>query len=145
MNNNYFGYPSYYNYDPSMLRSAPMYSAPVRSSLLRSSPLSALFGAKASTAPTALATTGAATKTFSWSSLLNGASKTLGVINQAIPVVYQIKPIWNNAKTMFRVAKSMNSADKKNVTTSTSTESKESAPEKTKKVETNNDGPTFFN
>lgn len=61
--------------------------------------LSSLFGGK---------TAVASAKTFSFSNLLNGASKTLGVINQAIPVVYQVKPIWNNAKTMFRVARELN-------------------------------------
>ena len=40
---------------------------------------------------------------FSFSSLLNGASKTLNVVNQAIPIFYQVKPIINNAKTMFRI------------------------------------------
>lgn len=52
-----------------------------------------------------------AVRTFSFNNLLNGASKTLGVINQAIPVVNQIKPIWNNTKTMFRVAKELNSTN----------------------------------
>lgn len=61
--------------------------------------LSSLFSGK---------TAVASAKTFSFSNLLNGASKTLGVINQAIPVVYQVKPIWNNAKTMFRVARELN-------------------------------------
>ena len=42
---------------------------------------------------------------ISFTSILNGASKTLNVINQAIPVFYQIKPIWQNTKTMFKVAK----------------------------------------
>lgn len=42
-------------------------------------------------------------KNFSFSGFLNGASKTLNVINQAIPVFYQVKPIFNNAKTMFRI------------------------------------------
>jgi len=40
---------------------------------------------------------------FSFSGFLNGASKTLNVVNQAIPVFYQVKPIFNNAKTMFRI------------------------------------------
>ncbi len=30
-------------------------------------------------------------------------TKTLGLINQAIPVYNQMKPILNNAKTMFRI------------------------------------------
>lgn len=40
---------------------------------------------------------------FSFTGFLNGASKTLNVINQAIPIFYQVKPIINNAKTMFRI------------------------------------------
>lgn len=38
-----------------------------------------------------------------WSNLLTNTQKTLNVINQAIPVYYQVKPIYNNAKTMFKV------------------------------------------
>ena len=40
---------------------------------------------------------------INWSNLLNTTQKTLNVINQAIPVYYQVKPIWGNAKTMFRM------------------------------------------
>ena len=43
-------------------------------------------------------------KGFSWSGFLDGTQKTLGVINQAIPIVYKVKPIFNNAKTMFKIA-----------------------------------------
>lgn len=46
-------------------------------------------------------------KALNWGGLLEGTQKTLGVINQAIPVVYQIKPIINNAKTLFKIAGSM--------------------------------------
>ena len=49
-----------------------------------------------------------AIKAVNWSTLLDGTQKTLGVINQAIPVVYQIKPIVNNARTLFRIAGSLN-------------------------------------
>lgn len=45
-----------------------------------------------------------AVKAINWSSLLDGTQKTLGVINQAIPIFYQVKPIISNAKTMFRIA-----------------------------------------
>lgn len=45
-----------------------------------------------------------AKKTINWSGLLNNTQKTLNIVNQAIPIVYQIKPIVNNARTMFRVA-----------------------------------------
>jgi len=47
-------------------------------------------------------------KNFSWSGFLDGTQKTLGVINQAMPIVYQIKPIFNNVKTMFRIADVLN-------------------------------------
>lgn len=43
-------------------------------------------------------------KNFSWSNFLDGTQKTLGVINQAMPIVYQIKPVFSNVKTMFRIA-----------------------------------------
>ena len=46
-------------------------------------------------------------KNIKWSSLLEGTSKTLNVINQAIPVVYQVKPMLDNAKTMFKIANIM--------------------------------------
>lgn len=40
---------------------------------------------------------------WSWNGFLTSAGKTLNVINQAIPVFYQVKPIISNAKTMFKV------------------------------------------
>ncbi len=43
-------------------------------------------------------------KGFNFSSFLDGTQKTLGVINQAIPIVYQVKPIFRNARTMFKIA-----------------------------------------
>ena len=42
-------------------------------------------------------------KKINWSNILNNTQKTLNVINQAIPVYYQVKPIWTNAKTMIRM------------------------------------------
>ena len=43
-------------------------------------------------------------KGINWSGILDGTQKTLGVINQAIPIIYQVKPVISNAKTMFRIA-----------------------------------------
>lgn len=42
-------------------------------------------------------------KSIKWGELLDGTGKTLGVINQAIPVIYQVKPIVSNAKTLFKI------------------------------------------
>lgn len=55
---------------------------------------------------------GAVAKTgINWSSLLSNTQKTLGIINQAIPAFYQIRPIFNNMKTMFKVVNEMNKDD----------------------------------
>ena len=40
---------------------------------------------------------------INWSNLLNGAQRTLGLVNQAIPLVKQAAPMVRNAKTMFKV------------------------------------------
>jgi len=49
---------------------------------------------------------------INWSSLLSNTQKTLGIINQAIPAFYQIKPIFNNMRTMFKVVNEINKDDK---------------------------------
>ena len=55
-------------------------------------------------------------KNMNWSTFLDGTQKTLSIINQAIPVIYQIKPIYQNAKTIFRVAKELKNDEEKNIT-----------------------------
>lgn len=72
-------------------------------------------------------------KNIKWGSILDGTSKTLGVINQAIPVIYQVKPIINNAKTMFNIAKIMNSQESSNVVKQTS-----------KTITNSNNSPIFY-
>lgn len=54
---------------------------------------------------------GAAAGGINWGNLLTNTQKSLGIINQAIPIVYQVKPIVNNAKTMFRIAGAMKDTD----------------------------------
>lgn len=131
MNNNY----TYFNPNPSFMRSFPASSIPVRSAPLpRFSSL--LGGSKAASAAGAA---GASKVTFS--GILNGASKTLGVINQAIPVFYQVKPIWNNARTMFRVVKEINNKDtSSNSSVNNSTSSNTSVKENKEQ----GNSPTFF-
>lgn len=107
MNNGFFNYPYYYTNGlrdlGNMMYVAPRVSSPLSFLTRGVSPLANIAGAT--------------TSRVTFSSILNGASKTLGVINQAIPVVYQIKPIWSNAKTMFRMAKAINTTDTKSATT----------------------------
>ena len=57
-------------------------------------------------------------RTINWSGLLNGANKTLNVVNQSIPLVRQAGPMFNNMKSMLRLAKMFGNetTSKKNVT-----------------------------
>lgn len=48
---------------------------------------------------------------INFSSILSGTQKTLGIVNQAIPLVKQAKPVLNNAKTMFRVMNEFKKVD----------------------------------
>ena len=50
-------------------------------------------------------------RSINWNNILNNTQRTLGIINQAIPIVYQIKPLFSNARTLFRVASALNSND----------------------------------
>lgn len=145
MNNNY--------YNPNFLfRSTPVtpvnYMNMVGGMARGTTPLprisSLLSGSQLPRTGAALGATSGVSK-ITFSSLLNGASKTLGVINQAIPVFYQVKPIWNNAKTMFRVVKELNSSDTKSTLNNTSSVNVQREVEEvnTQKKERDN-SPTFF-
>ena len=43
-----------------------------------------------------------------WGNILNNTQKTLNVINQAIPVYYQIKPICSNLKSFGKIMSAFN-------------------------------------
>ena len=135
-------YNQFYPYMMGAVPNATRMASPLMGGALRTSPLSSLLGAR-SAAP-AVSALGGATKasTFTFSGLLNGASKTL---NQAIPIFYQVKPIINNAKTMYRVAKEINSNDRKNTSTNSSNNNSNNNT-KTNNVSNNNDvnKPNFF-
>ena len=65
-------------------------------------------------------------KNIKWGTILDGTQKTLGVVNQAIPIIYQVKPMINNAKTLFKIANVIN---------------KDPQPEEIKE---NNSSPIFY-
>ena len=75
-------------------------------------------------------------KSINWSNILNNTQKTLNVINQAIPVYYQVKPIWGNAKTMFRMINAMKDDDNSRNIASNN--------ENNQEKNTNHSGPVFF-
>lgn len=70
---------------------------------------------------------------INWSGILNNTQKTLNVINQAIPVYYQVKPIYNNAKTMLRMVSALKDNSNNNEQPIKQEEKKESQ-----------EGPVFF-
>lgn len=43
-------------------------------------------------------------KGINWGGLITNTSKTLNVVNQAIPLVRQVGPMFNNVKSMMRLA-----------------------------------------
>lgn len=149
MNNNYNNfYP--YGYQ-NMTRGIPNANMMFNPSYMASMPTRASGGLLSRLFPTSLnasssigAVSGATTSGVTFSGILNGASKTLGVINQAIPVFYQMKPIWNNAKTMFRVAKAMKDVDTP-ITKESVNEVRNSFNNEETKKSINDNQPTFFN
>lgn len=84
---------------------------------------------------------------FNWDNILNTAQKTLGLVNQAIPVIKQVTPVMKNAKTIFRVMNEFKRMDTPiNVEPSTNeivVQKDFTSPEQTNNV--SYDGaPTFF-
>lgn len=53
-------------------------------------------------------------KRINFTSVLNTTQKTLNVVNQAIPIVYQVKPLVNNAKTVFKVISAVKAPESSN-------------------------------
>lgn len=89
-----------------------------------------------------------------WGTLFNNAQRTLGFINQAIPVVKQVSPVVKNAKTMFRVMNEFKKVDEpvsNNMTPSqnyqaTNTMNPSNRNQYTPETNQNyvDNGPTFF-
>ena len=48
---------------------------------------------------------------INWSTLLSNTQKTLNVVNQAIPLYYQVKPIFGNIKTLGKISKELIKTD----------------------------------
>lgn len=58
---------------------------------------------------------GKVTKSIDFAGVLDGCQKTLSIINQAIPIIYQVKPLFSGAKTLFRIADALDNNDDKNI------------------------------
>lgn len=86
---------------------------------------------------------------FSFSDIINGTNKTLNVINQMIPIIKQVGPTVQNAKTMFRVMNEFKKFDTPKGRNSVSNGNQKEENKLTKKEPKNNtyenvSGPTFF-
>lgn len=68
---------------------------------------------------------------LSLSSIINGTSRTLNLVNQAIPVFKQMSPLIKNAKTIFNVMNEFKKTD-------------EEAIQEVEKAVVSEEGPTFF-
>lgn len=73
-------------------------------------------------------------KKINFTNVLNTTQKTLNIVNQAIPIVYQVKPLVNNAKTVFKVINAVKAPD----TVQAPTRNSNSQVQKTNNYSTNN-------
>ena len=81
--------------------------------------------------------------TIKWSELLEGTKKTLDVVNQAIPIHYQVKPIVSNAKTLLKVANVINS-DTTEVIAKNEEEAQSEIKEEVSTTSSGNNRPIFY-
>ena len=88
---------------------------------------------------------------INWSSILNGAQRTLGLVNQAIPLVKQAAPMVRNAKTMFKVMNEFKkvetpntNANNNNISNNVNNASEINTSNDENVQMVSNDGPTFF-
>lgn len=99
MYNQPFFIPGYFPYaGGNMLRGASLPNAYINSALKGAGTATrgGLFGK--------LGSAFGAVKSFNWGGLINNTSKTLGIINQSIPLVKQVGPMVGNVKSMLKVA-----------------------------------------
>lgn len=91
-------------------------------------------------------------KGINWSGLLSNVQKTLGIVNQAIPMVKQVSPIVNNAKTMFKIMNEFKKIDTpvanntKNVKEQNHSQQKQDIEQFDDSIKNKpyDNGPTFF-
>ena len=83
---------------------------------------------------------------FSFGKILGGISKTLGVVNQVIPIYKEAKPMIQNARTAFSILKEFGNSTTNKIINNTE---KNIIPIKEKiniinNVNSNINNPTFF-
>mgnify|MGYP004570124121 FL=1 len=79
---------------------------------------------------------------LSFSKVLSGISKSLGIVNQAIPIYKEIKPMISNARKVIDIAKEFNKTN--NLKTIDVSEKKEVVKKNITTSTINNSNPVFF-
>ena len=86
---------------------------------------------------------------INWGTILTNTQKTLNIVNQTIPVIKQMGPVVNNAKTMFKVMNEFkktepntNNNTNKNFQRTTQNKKEDNVYEQSYKEY--EEGPTFF-
>ena len=81
-------------------------------------------------------------KNLNWGGIINGASKTLGFVNQTIPLVRQVGPMFNNMRSMIKILSLFReeTIPKKSVINNSSQEKSSAIDDR----DYNDNGPTFF-
>lgn len=80
---------------------------------------------------------------LNWGSILTNTQKTLNIINQAIPVFYQVKPIFNNTKTIFKIMGALKEDDKK-IVKNYAYQNRIKSSNSLNKIIKNDNSPNFF-
>ena len=80
---------------------------------------------------------------INWGTILTNTQKTLNIINQALPVIKQVGPVVNNAKTMFKVMNEFKKIDTPTKETKINNTQENKIIEKTINEE-NTNNPIFF-
>lgn len=83
-------------------------------------------------------------RNINWSGIIDNTQRTLGLINQTIPVVKQVSPVMKNAKMMFRVMNEFKKIDEpsNNTNSNKNIDKTNYTPDKIEPQ--HNFGPTFF-
>lgn len=84
-------------------------------------------------------------KNFNWGGLINNTSKTLGIINQTIPLVRQVKPVVSNMRSMIKIASIFkDETDSSNISNKKSIVNDNTNYTNNTNINNYDDSPTFF-
>ncbi len=84
-------------------------------------------------------------KNINWGGIINGASRTLGIVNQTIPLVKQVGPVFNNVRSMFRIMSAFRDETIPRNKSIIDNKPQEKSSNLDNNYHIDNNSPTFFN